>query len=123
MRTSPETPLWPPATLRMTQRLPSLRRLAALALALQISTVLPVPVPTRAAATTDDTSTGAPHVAAAPPWFLLVGAALATLGALLALVDWALMPVVARGRARGVAARHPDVADRDAPSGWMRRLP
>jgi adenosylcobinamide-GDP ribazoletransferase len=61
------------------------RRVWGLPLAVQFLTVLPWPRPGRAAG-----EHNAPDMAAALPWFPLVGAAL---GGLLALLDWALTPL------------------------------
>lgn len=66
-----------------------------LPLAVQFLTVLPVRVaPPRVTHAVDGGETAGAGMAAALPWFPLVGAAL---GALTALVDWALAPVFAIG--------------------------
>lgn len=92
MRTQSDTPTPPPSSAPLDKRWAPLRWLAGLPLAAQFLTVLPVPAPVGDAATDDETPGGAPPMTTALPWFPLVGAAL---GALLALVDWALTPVFA----------------------------
>jgi adenosylcobinamide-GDP ribazoletransferase len=66
--------------------------LAGLALALQFLTVLPIPRLSQAVPAEEVES--APNMAAALPWFPLVGA---FLGGVLALIDWALRPALSLG--------------------------